>query len=118
MEELLTESARNITIVIEAMAVLIVAWASAEAFARVVVLAFQKPSEASGRAIYVRFLRWLVAGLTFQLAADIVHTAADASWQQLGQVAAVAAIRAFTNYFLERDLHEAAEELRKATAKE
>jgi len=118
MEELLTESARSITTVIEAMAVLIVAFAAAEAFFRVVLLAFHKPSEAAGRAIYVRFLRWLVAGLTFQLAADIVHTAADASWQQLGQVAAVAAIRAFTSFFLERDLREAAEEVHRAAAKE
>jgi uncharacterized membrane protein len=118
MDELLTESARAITIVIEAMAVLIVAWASAEAFVRVVSLMFQKPSEAAGRAIYVRYLRWLVAGLTFQLAADIVHTAVDASWQQLAQVAAVAAIRAFTNFFLERDLREAAGEPRGATVKE
>jgi uncharacterized membrane protein len=52
------------------------------------------------------FARWLVAGLTFQLAADIVETSISTSWEAIARVAAVAAIRTFLNYFLERDLAE------------
>jgi uncharacterized membrane protein len=40
------------------------------------------------------------------LAADIVRSAISPSWEQIGQLAAIAAIRTFLSYFLERDLKE------------
>jgi len=52
------------------------------------------------------YARWLIAGLTFQLAADIIQTAFAPSWDEIGQLAAIAAIRAFVNFFLERDMTE------------
>jgi uncharacterized membrane protein len=110
MEGWLAEVVHIIVVVIEAMAVLIIAFASAEAFWHVAGFTLRRLPDSERRATYVRFLRWLVAALTFQLAADIAHTAIEAGWEQLGQVAAVAAIRAFTNYFLERDLREAGPE--------
>jgi len=54
----------------------------------------------------VRYGRWLVAGLTFQLAADVLETAITTSWDEVARLAAIAAIRTFLNYFLERDLGE------------
>jgi uncharacterized membrane protein len=54
----------------------------------------------------VRYGRWLVAGLTFQLAADIIATSITPTWQEVGQLGAIAVIRTFLNYFLERDLAE------------
>jgi uncharacterized membrane protein len=56
--------------------------------------------------ILVRYGRWLVAGLTFQLAADIIATSVAPSWQEVGQLGAIAVIRTFLNFFLERDLAE------------
>ena len=56
--------------------------------------------------MWLRYARWLVAGLTFQLAADILETAVTESWDAVGRIAAVAAIRTFLNYFLDRDLTE------------
>src|SRR4051794_17767547 len=56
------------------------------------------------RDIWLRFAQWLVAGLTFQLAADIIATAISTEWQAVARIAAVALIRTFLNYFLERDL--------------
>jgi uncharacterized membrane protein len=56
------------------------------------------------RQDWVHFLRWLVAGLTFQLAADIVETSISFEWNAVGRLAAIAAIRTFLNFFLERDL--------------
>jgi uncharacterized membrane protein len=50
------------------------------------------------------FGRWLVAGLTFQLAADIVDTTLAPSWGDIGKLGAIAVIRTFLNYFLNRDL--------------
>jgi uncharacterized membrane protein len=48
----------------------------------------------------------MVAGLTFQLAADIIETSITTSWDAVGWLAAVAVIRTFLNYFLENDLGE------------
>jgi uncharacterized membrane protein len=53
---------------------------------------------------YVQYARWLVAGLTFQLAADIIATAFSPSWEEIGHLAAISVIRTFVNYFLERDM--------------
>jgi uncharacterized membrane protein len=48
--------------------------------------------------------RALSLALEFQLAADIVGTAISPDWDQIGKLAAVAAIRTFLNYFLQREL--------------
>jgi uncharacterized membrane protein len=51
--------------------------------------------------------RALSLALEFQLAADIVGTAISPDWDQIGKLAAVAAIRTFLNVFLQRELAEA-----------
>ncbi len=58
------------------------------------------------REVWLRLGRWLVAGLPFQLAADVLETAITTSWDEVARLAAIAAIRTFLNYFLERDLGE------------
>jgi uncharacterized membrane protein len=50
--------------------------------------------------------RGLSLALEFQLAADIVGTAISPDWDQIGKLAAVAAIRTFLNFFLQRELGE------------
>src|SRR4029077_9320266 len=51
-----------------------------------------------------RFASWLLLSLEFMLGADVVHTAIAPSWTQIGQLAAIAAIRTGLNYFLSRDV--------------
>jgi uncharacterized membrane protein len=58
------------------------------------------------RQAWLRYARWLVAGLTLQLAADIIETSISTSWQTIGRVGAIAVIRTFLNYFLERDVQQ------------
>jgi uncharacterized membrane protein len=115
MKEWLTVIATNMILIIHAMALLVVAFGTVQAFVLSVVAMFDR-SETSNRFHrgYVRYARWLVAGLTFQLAADIIATAFSPSWQELGHLAAVSVIRTFVNYFLERDM--AAFEEREAAA--
>jgi len=48
-----------------------------------------------------------MAGLTFQLANDIIISARAPSWDDIGRLAAIAFIRTFLNFFLERDIAEA-----------
>ena len=54
--------------------------------------------------------RALALALEFLLAADIVRTAVAPTWDEIGKLAAVAAIRTALNFFLQREI--AAEERR------
>ena len=103
------EIVEYIALAIEAMAILIIAFASLQAFARVLRIAFGEVAVPFRRQTYLDFLRWLVAALTFLLAADIVSTSIAPSWEEIGQVGAIAVIRTFLSYFAERDVREAAE---------
>lgn len=61
------------------------------------------------RQIWMTYSHWLVGALTFQLAADIVESSIAPDWDSIGRLAAVAVIRTFLNYFLERDAAEVRE---------
>lgn len=52
---------------------------------------------------------WLLRGLEFELAADIIGSVISPSWQDIGELGAIAVIRTFLNYFLEKDLEHAEE---------
>ncbi|MFF9360329.1 DUF1622 domain-containing protein [Streptomyces griseoluteus] len=48
--------------------------------------------------------QFLVLGLEFQLAGDVLRTAVAPSFTEIGQLAAIAAIRTALNYFLGREI--------------
>ncbi len=48
--------------------------------------------------------RSLALALEFLLAADIVRTAVAPTWEEIGKLAAIAAIRTALNFFLEREI--------------
>ncbi len=50
--------------------------------------------------------RYLALGLEFQLASDVLRTAIAPSFEELGKLAAVAAIRTALNYFLAKEIKE------------
>lgn len=109
MEFGLHEIIEYVALAIEVMAILVVVFGSVQAFLRVLRLAFGSATEQDRRQTYVSYLRWLVGGLTFQLAADIIHTAIAPTWEDLGKVGAIAVIRTFLSYFVARDVREATE---------
>ena len=105
MEDWLATIVTYVVTIIQIMALLVVVFGTLQAFVHSAREMFTAPGDGRDfHAAYIRFARWLIAGLTFQLAADIVQTAFAPSWDEIGQLAAIAAIRAFINYFLERDL--------------
>ena len=57
--------------------------------------------------VFRAFAGWLVLALEFLLAADILRTAITPTWNDIGQLAAIAAIRTFLNYSLSHDLRHA-----------
>lgn len=48
--------------------------------------------------------RFLVLGLEFQLTGDVLRTAVAPSFTEIGQLAAIAAIRTVLNFFLTREI--------------
>lgn len=60
--------------------------------------------------------RYLLLGLEFQLAGDILRTAIAPTLTQIGELAAIAAIRTALNFFIGREIIEEREELRQAAA--
>ena len=68
--------------------------------------------------IPVRLLlgRFLTLGLEFQLASDVLRTAVSPSFEELGKLAAVAAIRTALNYFLSREIAEERRQVAEAQA--
>ena len=107
MEEFLKVTASNVALAVETVAVLLVAFGAAKAVVEIVA-AFARGQRQRhwGRPIWVTFGSWLLGALQFALAADIVRSAISPSWEQIGQLAAIAAIRTFLSYFLEKDLTE------------
>jgi uncharacterized membrane protein len=106
MEELLKQLAKPVALSIEGLGILVVTIGSLEAAAALVRNMFTKGSDTARRAAWLKYARWLAAGLTFQLAGDIVHTAVAPTWDDIGRLAAIAVIRTFLNFFLERDIKE------------
>jgi len=101
-------------VVIDFMALIVILIGTFEAFIRGGWVLVSSRSGHERRDVWLRYARWLVAGLTFQLAADIIETSITPSWEELAKVGAIAVIRTFLNFFLERDLNEVREREREA----
>jgi len=98
-------SERAITL-IDAVALVVILIGTVEVIVGIVRLSFGTRSHELMRDTWLSYARWLVAALTFQLAADIIETSISSSWETIGRVGAIAVIRTFLNYFLDRDLEE------------
>jgi len=96
-----------VVVAIDCIALLVVAFGSLQAFVHSLKFLMTKGApDSRRRAIWMQYSHWLVAALTFQLAADIVESSIAPDWDTIGQLAAIAVIRTFLNYFLEKDADE------------
>ena len=108
VEQFLKQIAADTALAVEAIAVVLIAYGAAEALVTTLGHVFHGRSIAGWRKqLFVRFGVWLLLGLQFALAADIVRSVISPTWEDIGELAAIAGIRAFLNYFLEKDLEEA-----------
>ena len=105
MEALFIQVAHVAEMLSEGAAVIVVTFGSLEAFLRLLWIA-ARPNATHGarKAVWRQFGMWLLLGLEFELAADIIASAVSPTWQDIGELGAIAVIRTFLNYFLERDL--------------
>ena len=106
LKQWLIFATENAIVIIDALALVIIVVGTVEAFVGGLRAMLGSPTGHERRDIWLRYARWLVAGLTFQLAADIIETSITTSWEAIGRIAAVALIRTFLNYFLDRDLED------------
>jgi uncharacterized membrane protein len=107
MREWLTFIAESVIVTINAAALVIIVIGTVDATLRSTRTIFTRSSMGHQlRDAYLQYARWLVAGLTFQIAADIIETSIAPTWDDIGRLGAIAVIRTFLNFFLERDLAE------------
>src|SRR5580693_7060017 len=104
MEELIRLGSGYIALGVEAAAAAVIAYGTIEALAGLAPLLVGRGTIGKRRQVRMRFGVWLLLGLEFELAADIVRTAIAPSWTDIGQLASIAAIRTALNYFLEADI--------------
>jgi uncharacterized membrane protein len=75
MEEAFTAAARLASMLVEAAAVLIVFYGAAEAFVRLLPIIIKgSATRGERKALWRRFGVWLLLGLEFKLAADIIDS--------------------------------------------
>jgi uncharacterized membrane protein len=105
LEDVLQQFGHYVALVLEAFAIIVIAAGALEAAVGIVRVALHPAiPNTERRAVWLNFARWLVAGLTFQLAADIVGTSFEPTWDQLARLGLIAVIRTFLSFFLDREL--------------
>ena len=109
MTEVLVALTRNAIIAIDAIALLVIVFGTVEAVLSMLKVVVTAADGHERRQVWINYGRWLVAGLTFQLAADILETSITTDWESVARLGLVALIRTVLNYFLERDLAEVRE---------
>ena len=97
---------------VEAAGALVIFVGAAIAAVRFVVTGVRTRSAEAFVPVRLGLGRFLELGLEFQLASDVLRTAIAPSFREIGQLAAVAAIRTALNYFLARELKEESEQVR------
>jgi uncharacterized membrane protein len=107
MEEWLRMLASTTALGLELIVVVTVLIGAAETFVRII-LHFARAQTVpwSRRETWIGFARWILLALEFALGADIIRTAIAPTWDDIGKLAAIAAIRTGLGFFLERDIEE------------
>ncbi len=110
MPALIVTIMARLAVAVDLVTGLIIAFAVAEAVVRTARLCFERCARlpAGDEAVRLRLGKWLALALEFALASDIVRTAVAPSWDEIGKLAAIMALRTALNYFLEREFEQAA----------
>jgi len=93
LEEIFFGVVRHVALAIEAVAVLVAAIGSLEAFVRIMGF-LVRPTTPHGarKEIWRRFGVWLLLALEFALAADIIRSTISPTWQDIGELGAIAVV--------------------------
>jgi uncharacterized membrane protein len=117
-EDVLREYVDLLVRLVEAAGALIIFIGAVVATARFVQAAARRRTERRFTRIRLGLGRYLALGLEFQLASDILSTAIAPTFEEIGQLAAIAAIRTALNYFLGKEIAEEREEVERERAEQ
>lgn len=106
MEEIVKSITTSLARWVEIAAALVIGIASVRAIAMFLGNYFKKlvPQKISIEDIRLSLGRSLALALEFLLGADILKTAVAPTWNEIGQLAAIAVLRTALNFFLDREL--------------
>jgi uncharacterized membrane protein len=116
MSEILSENTLRVAVFIlvrvtESAAALVIFFGAAFGFGRFVVASVAQRAIANFTPVRIDLGRFLALGLEFQLASDLLRTAVAPTFEEIGKLAAVAAIRTALNFFLSREIRTESQEL-------
>ena len=103
-EDVLRDGVDLLVRLVEAAGALIIFVGAALAAGRFVLRAVRRSHDHEFTAVRLGLGRYLALGLEFQLASDILSTAIAPTFEEIGKLAAIAAIRTALNHFLELEL--------------
>lgn len=105
MDEFINIASIYVAQIVEVLAAIVIACASAKAFLEYSKSAILKTgSLIPDINIRLNLGKSLAVALELLLGADILKTAITPSWDEIGKLAAIATLRTALNYFLEREL--------------
>jgi len=104
LEQLLRQAAQVVSLATEAVAMVIVAIAVAQGVVAYALSFARWGGALRDNAIRLRLGRSLTLALELLVAADILRTAVAPSWEEIGQLGAIVAIRIVLNFFLQREI--------------
>lgn len=110
-EDLLREYVDLLVRVVEAAGALIIFVGAVIAFVRFVLAAVSGHRVHEFTRVRLGLGRYLVLGLEFQLASDVLKTAVAPSFEEIGKLAAIATIRTVLNHFLGKEIAKEREEV-------
>ena len=106
MEEIAKTVALHLALIVEILGALIIAVALLQFVTGWVPALLTRRQYLTNSWLRVRFGSSLAIALELLLAADILRTAVAPTWEDIGKLAAIAAIRTALNYFLEKELRQ------------
>jgi len=103
-EDVLLQVVDLLVRVVESAGAFIIFLGAIVAFVRFVLVGLKRRDDLGFVGVRLSLGRFLALGLEFQLASDVLRTAIAPTFEQIGQLAAIATIRTALNFFLSREI--------------
>lgn len=116
MEHYLRSAGELVGLVAEIAGIIIIAVATVRAIAQYVIQLVKRTEPMPKTRIRLSLGRSLALALEFLLAADIVQTAIAPTWEDIGKLGAIAAIRTGLNFFLAHEIEKEQREVERGEA--
>ncbi|MBD2359167.1 DUF1622 domain-containing protein [Tolypothrix sp. FACHB-123] len=109
MEYLITNLMTSLATLIDILTGIIIGFAVLEATIKTIMLYFnyRKNMDRAKEQIRLSLGKWLALSLEFALAADILRSTIAPTWDDIGKLAAIIALRTVLNYFLSKEIEQA-----------